>query len=238
MSASLYWRHPFKSISNSRQLIEYTVMNVEINQGSDATLFGHRSDKVIAHPMLIVITNTLYAQHVLADVWLVKTSELGVNDDEIHTKTHLGHLLKPGDSVMCFNLKSANINEPNFEKLQEKSRNIPDVIIVKKLFGDKTARNRRRLWKLRRLDVDAASEGTTANNDFNDFMEDLEEDPVARQNVNIYKDAEKMSNMMAVDTDELEDETVPQITLQEMMDDLAIEADDDDDSGEDDSVQA
>lgn len=40
-------------------------------------------------------------QHVLADVWLVKASELGINEDTIHTRTHLGHLLKPGDSVMA-----------------------------------------------------------------------------------------------------------------------------------------
>lgn len=218
MSASLYWQYPFKAISSSRQLIEFTVMNVEICSEQDKSVFGHRSEK-----------------HVLADAWLVKTSELGVNDEEIHTKTHLGHLLKPGDSVMAFDLKSANINDPIFDKLQEKSRNLPDVIIVKKLFGDKMSRNRRRLWKLRRLDVDAASDGTTANNDFNDFMEDLEEDVTTRHNVNIYKDVDKMARMMAVDTDELEDETVPQITLQEMMDDLVIEGGDagDDDECED-----
>lgn len=38
-------------------------------------------------------------QHVIADVWLVKASELGINDNPTHTRTHLGHVLKPGDSV-------------------------------------------------------------------------------------------------------------------------------------------
>lgn len=174
-------------------------------------------------------------QHVLADVWVVKTSELGINDEEIHTRTHLGHLLKPGDSVMGFNLTTANINDTNFEKLEEKAKgNIPDVILVKKLYGDKLARNRKRQWKLRRLEVEAASEGTTANNDFNDFMEDLEEDPVSRQQVNIYKDTNKMANMMAVDTDDMEDECAPQITLQEMLDDMALGSDDDEDEEIDD----
>ena len=39
-------------------------------------------------------------QHVLADAWVVKSSELGINDDTIHCRTHLGHLLQPGDTVM------------------------------------------------------------------------------------------------------------------------------------------
>lgn len=39
-------------------------------------------------------------RHVLADIWVVKASELGMNDNTIHTRTHLGHVLKPGDSVM------------------------------------------------------------------------------------------------------------------------------------------
>ena len=39
-------------------------------------------------------------QHVLADCWVVKSSELGMNDDTIHCRTHLGHLLSPGDTVM------------------------------------------------------------------------------------------------------------------------------------------
>ena len=183
-------------------------MNVEVDQSYHAdpsTTFGPHSNR-----------------HILADVWLVRSSDLGISDEEIHTKTHLGHLLKPGDSVMAFDLKNANVNEPNFDLFQQKARNVPEVIVVKKVFGSKLERNRRRRWKLRRLAIEAASEGTTANNDFNDFMDDLEEDPVSRRNVNIYKDNEKLVNMMAVDTDDLEDETVPQITLQEMLDELDI----------------
>jgi nonsense-mediated mRNA decay protein 3 len=190
-------------------------MDIELTKDSDLNaggLSGHRSNR-----------------HVLADVWLVRSSALGTTEDHIHTRTHLGHLLKPGDTALGFDLKSANVNDPEFEKLEQKSKSvIPDVILVKKHFGDKSLRNKTRQWKLRRLEVDMASEGTTANNDFNDFMEDLEEDPISRQNVNIYKDQDKMANMMAVDVDELEDEDAPKITLQEMLDDLTIGNDGDD----------
>lgn len=39
-------------------------------------------------------------RHCLADVWVVRASELGINDNPIHTRTHLGHVLKPGDSAL------------------------------------------------------------------------------------------------------------------------------------------
>lgn len=135
----------------------------------------------------------------------------------------MGHLLKPGDTCLGFDVSVANINEENFEKFEKNNSNkIPDIIVVKKSFGDKVTRNRRREWKLRRMEIDKASEGSSANREYMDFLEDLEEDPHLRQNVNIYADKEKMSSMMAVDTDHIE-EDAPQITLQEMLEDLVID---------------
>lgn len=54
--------------------------------------------------------------------------------------------------------------------------------------------------------------------DYNEFLDDLEEDPAFRQNINIFKAA----NKIAVDIDEI-DPALPRITLAEMLDDLNIE---------------
>lgn len=54
--------------------------------------------------------------------------------------------------------------------------------------------------------------------DYNEFLDDLEEDPAFRQNINIFKDASKIP----VTTDEI-DPSLPTITLAEMLDDLNIE---------------
>lgn len=62
--------------------------------------------------------------------------------------------------------------------------------------------------------------------DYNDFLNDLEEDPQLRQNVMIFKDATKQ---IPVDVNDGIDPSVPQITLEEMLDDLVLE---DDDMGE------
>lgn len=39
-------------------------------------------------------------QHVPADVWVAKESELGNSDQQVHCRTHLGHLLSAGDVVL------------------------------------------------------------------------------------------------------------------------------------------
>jgi len=118
---------------------------------------------------------------------------------------------------MGFDIANANINDPNFEKYENSaSKLVPDAVIVKKHFGDKAQRNRKRQWKLRRLRIDGESSGSV-DGEFMDFMEDLEEDQDIRQNVNIYADKEKV-----VEDDE-DDEDLPKVSLQEMLEDLNVD---------------
>lgn len=51
-------------------------------------------------------------------------------------------------------------------------------------------------------------------------MDDLEEDPELRQNVNVFKDSSKA---MPVDTNDMVDPSIPRITLEEMLDDLVLD---------------
>lgn len=53
-------------------------------------------------------------------------------------------------------------------------------------------------------------------------MDDLEEDPQLRQNVNIFKDSTKV---IPVDINDGMDPSEPRITLEEMLDDLVLEDD-------------
>lgn len=55
--------------------------------------------------------------------------------------------------------------------------------------------------------------------DYNEFLDDLEEDPTLRQNVNIFKDTSKQ---IPVDHYDTIDPDAPHITLEEMLDDLVI----------------
>jgi nonsense-mediated mRNA decay protein 3 len=133
ISGTNFFRYPFSSICDPRQLVEYYVMDI---------------DKAKAQKQFPG-QGAISFKHVVSDVWLVKSSELGLSEDYIHTKTHFGHLLKPGDTVLCFDLRDAVINNSDFEKL--KNEKVPDIIIAKKNYGDKNKRQRSRKWKLKHL---------------------------------------------------------------------------------------
>jgi len=203
VSATVYWRNNFNSICDPKQLTEYIVMDIEPIKYKDRKIFPGQG--------------TISNKHVVADAWLVKASELGINDNPTHTRTHLGHILKPGDSVLGYALKDSNINDTNFEKLSEDL--IPDIILVKKFYShNKAARRKARVWKLKHI-TDEVTSINTENNEYNEFLDELEEDPEMRQNINIFRDTRKH---IPVDTNEI-DPSIPQITLEEMMDDLLIE---------------
>ncbi|XP_015784502.1 60S ribosomal export protein NMD3 [Tetranychus urticae] len=208
LSNQNYWRYPFKALASTKQLTEYTVISIDIINRNQIP--GHQK----AH---------LSSKHMLADAYVQRSCNLGSNEDEIHTRTHLGHLLSPLDRVLGYDMGNANWNDTYFEKFEDANRdNIPDVILVKKFFGDRAIRKRLRRWKLKRIEVideTASSEG----GDIAEFMDDLEEDPMLRENVNVYIDKKKIASEMAVDVDDLEHEGIPQITLQEMLEDLDID---------------
>lgn len=138
LNATVYYRQPFEAICNPKQLTEYIVMDCEIVTYKDRKLFPGQGK--------------VSERHVVCDMWLVKASELGLNDNTVHTRSHLGHLLKPGDSVLCYNLEDANINDDNFDKLN--NARVPDLIVVKKFYSDANERVNKRMWKLKHLSED------------------------------------------------------------------------------------
>lgn len=208
LSGNNYFRNPFEAICNPKNLIEYVVMNIELIMDKDRKHVPGQGQ--------------ISYRHVLADVWVVRASELGINDNTIHTRTHLGHLLKEGDCVMGYNVGEANINDAEFEKLN--ANEIPDVILVKKCYNtERQTRAQQRLWKLKHLADDELEERTKA--EYHEFLEDLEEDSEFRKQVNIYRDPQKIpvdgGDNLAFNDD------VPRITLAEMLEDMALDCDDD-----------
>ncbi|XP_065353178.1 60S ribosomal export protein NMD3 [Cloeon dipterum] len=199
VSGNVFWRTPFDAIANPKQLVQYTVMECE-------PIFSQSQ----AFPGQGPISN----KHTLADVWVVRSSELGINNNLIHTKTHLGKILNPGDTVMGYCLADSNVNDPNFDKLKEDK--VPDVVLVYKYYGDRTARKHQRAWRLRHLHDDVKS----TNTDYGDFLDDLESDPQYRQNVNIYR---RKDVLPPVEEGEDEDDERPTISLQEMLEDLVLD---------------
>ena len=203
VSASNYFKTPFLPLNKFSDLVEYTIMNIEPVMAKDRNKFSGQGK--VSH------------KHMLADCWVTKTAEIGVNDDLVHCRTHMGAILSIGDAVMGLDLKNSNVNNPELEKMP--AEKIPDVILVKKVYADKALRNRRRRWRLRRMEGLPHMDTESCNNEYVGFMEDIEEDPAMRQYINIYKDKERH---VPVDEDDDDNADIPQVSLAEMLDDLDI----------------
>ena len=215
ISGAAFWRHPFTPVTQSRSLTEFTVMEI-----SPLDVSG-------SHVRTAASAGRGVAQRFcLAEMWLVRSDELGVSDRQYYSRTHLGHLLSEGDTVMGFDFVNTNVNHDNLDKLRKDL--IPDVLVVKKHYGDKHKRHAKRNWRLKALKTDdTESMDTSSSNDrdYTDFLEDLEEDPVIRQHVNIYHDPHRQADAMDMGSDTVVD-GAPQISLAEMLEDLSLQDDD------------
>jgi nonsense-mediated mRNA decay protein 3 len=123
-----------------------------------------------------------------------------------HTRTHLGAILQPGDTVLGYHLTSSNYNSDSFSLLP--ASRIPDIILIKKSYPNRRKKNKgqghARPWKLRSIAKEEGEEGETGGargvvgrlggrdarkveEDYELFLRDLEEDPEMRAAVNLYK---------------------------------------------------
>ncbi|CAK5011323.1 unnamed protein product [Meloidogyne enterolobii] len=172
-----------------KMLTEFYVLEVEEIEDSDQLIpLGHISKR-----------------HKLADVWVVKSDQVGQsNANSICCRTHLGHLLNPGDSVMV------------------KEEKVPDVVLVRKVY-DRTRRARKRQWKLKRILDNVETE--SVEREFAEFMEDVEEDAKLREKINIYKKSRKGGQPSISTMDDGENDEIDGPTLEEMLEDLDIDGD-------------
>merc|ERR1712087_407235 len=89
-----------------------------------------------------------------------------------------------------------NTNDIEFEKIRRSGADYADVLLVKKVYADRGSRMRRRKWKLKHLDRQVDDDASSAGDDYEDFLQDLEEDETIRQGVNIFVDKEKLARQI------------------------------------------
>ncbi|MCO5547706.1 hypothetical protein L7F22_001157 [Adiantum nelumboides] len=131
------------------------------------------------------------------------------------------------DHALGYDLYGANVND--FELDKYKSLVLPEVVLVKKSYEEKRhkKRGKPRPWKLRNLpmEVDANGKGRVDEdkkaNDYEKFMDELEEDPDLRASVAVYRNADyRDQSEMGSLTD---GEEPPSIPLEELLADLHLE---------------
>lgn len=212
ISSSIYWRSPFVSLADVQELVEFVVMDIE----------------PIGQP---------HGRFLLAEATVARSSDLGSNDNTYFTKTHLGGILHPGDSVMGYHLAGTNFNNPNFEALEQSnlySSSIPDVVLVKKFYArKKNAKSRN--WRLKRVNKDEGEmlpkkqDQEKMERDFEMFLRDVEEDSELRSTIALYKSQQEkiprqkmegIENSSEAEPDETDSEDIPQIEMDELLEDF------------------
>lgn len=195
---SKYWENPFTSVLTRRHLTEFVVLDVE-----DI----HKESVIDNNPGRIKLSGNTRKKFRLCQVELAKLADFGVNDERVSVRCHLGHLLSPGDHVMGYDMRTANLSGMDDDGVAglrsdrgEKASlsgcldKVQDVIVVKRKFmiSDEKRKNRRQ-WKLKRFDFHDDEGRLQVKNpkrdqkDLDDFENDLEEDEELRRDVNLYR---------------------------------------------------
>lgn len=209
VSEQMFRLQPFTALANTTDLIEFTVMDIEP-------------------------TGVQKGRFMLADATVARSSDLGTNDTTYEIRTHLGHILQPGDTAMGYLLGNTQYNNDNFEAIQDSkqySGTIPDVVLVKKAYPRRT-KHKKRNWKLKRMAKVDAVEGSMRQRqagaqreevDYEAFLQDLEADEELRQGANLYRaEMEARQNGEAeMETDvEDEDDDGLEIPMEQLIDEM------------------
>eukprot|EP00361_Fabrea_salina_P004001 CAMPEP_0202427048 /NCGR_PEP_ID=MMETSP1345-20130828/1330_1 /ASSEMBLY_ACC=CAM_ASM_000843 /TAXON_ID=342563 /ORGANISM="Fabrea Fabrea salina" /LENGTH=385 /DNA_ID=CAMNT_0049037639 /DNA_START=232 /DNA_END=1392 /DNA_ORIENTATION=+ len=182
-----YWSHSFRAYAAKTQMAEFIVLDIEEEPNTQSMEIEKRGPKFKR-----------------VEVEVAKADMVGVESHRLFT--HLGNILKVGDSVMGYDLKTLNSNEAD-----ELPPNSPEVVLVKKVYPHLQRPNRKRVFKLNRMNIE-----NNQDKDYDEFLDELEEDPEIRGNVNMYRN--EGAQLEAVD-----DDTFPGVKLEELLDGLTLE---------------
>lgn len=188
IAAPVYWRTPFDSLATVTDLVEFTVLDIEPSGPT-------RGKWVLADAQ--VARAGAFRSHAEDEM----ESEGSLNYI-YHTRTHLGAVLRPGDTALGYHLTVANFNSDEFARLS--ADRIPDVVLVKKSYPTRRKKGRARAWRLKSMAKEVEEDTQVGDRrgvigkmggrdqkkvdeDYEVFLRDLEEDVEMRGAVNLYK---------------------------------------------------
>ncbi|KAJ1023195.1 hypothetical protein NDA16_003348 [Ustilago loliicola] len=190
--AEKYWRDPQPSLATIPEMVEFLVLDIEPTGRYATNSHGVENRRL---------------EEADAQVSPLNATSFGEADAVYHTRTHLGAILQPGDTVMGYHLRVANFNSATWDTIP--ADRMPDVVLVKKSYPERKKRSKNRMWKLKTIAKEAedpATEGAVGRGavgrrggldsqrverDYELFLRELEEDEEMRGTVNLYRDPKK-----------------------------------------------
>lgn len=195
ISSQMYWRTPFDTLATVTDLVEFTILDIELDRTKT-------KGKFIMADAQVALAGAFRSSGGVPEDDEMDFDAAGVTNQIYHTRTHLGAILQPGDTALGYHITNSNYNSNDFATLP--SSRIPDIILVKKTYPNRRKKSKARNWKLRSIAKEAGEEGETSSargmvgrmggrdqkkveEDYELFLRDLEEDPELRAGVNLYK---------------------------------------------------
>lgn len=219
-----YWRYPFEAVRSCKAMCEFTVLDATPTQA--APLRNGRKAVLSQKQHACPPRNR---RERLADMEVVRESDFGVNDTTFHIRSHLGMLLKSGDTAMGYDLSTAVFNDAHLTPLNDDERsNMPDVVLVRKVYPKTQRQATQRQWHLKSMEgvQDEASNNkrdlNRAEEEYERFLQDLEQDKSLRSQINIYKSKAFDTS----DSSSNNNNNMSSIPIEELLEDLTT-ADDD-----------
>ncbi|KAJ1034797.1 hypothetical protein NDA13_001051 [Ustilago tritici] len=190
--AEKYWRDPQPALATIPEMVEFLILDIEPTGRYATNSHGVENRRL---------------EEADAQVSPLNATSFGEADAVYHTRTHLGAILQPGDTVMGYHLRVANFNSATWDTIP--ADRMPDVVLVKKSYPERKKRSKNRTWKLKSIAKEAedpSAEGAVGRGavgrrggldsqrverDYELFLRELEEDEEMRGNVNLYRDTKK-----------------------------------------------
>ena len=163
----------------------------------------------------------------------VEVSREGSMETQFCT-THLGHILKHGDTAIGYDLTTLNANQEL--SILDRQKFLPDVVLIRKSYPQKVKQNR--IWKVKRMKMEeepAAEEKKNKRNqvdeaqkDMEAFLDEIEQDKYLRSKMNLYIDDEAVDRLKKKKggDGEPEERSDEMVKLEELMNDLKIDEED------------
>ena len=192
-----YWKYMFKALCTMDRLTKFIVLNVE------EVDFDVNTSRAAARNKFRMVR-----------LEVARESEFGVNDRTFIVNTHLGNFINFNDTVWGYDLAQLNMQELDDYEIDPKKNKhqLPDVVIVRKAFPKANKRQRARIWKLKHLPKEEIGENNVhalkkksakeqrnqqdrEQADYNEFLQEIEEDPELRANINLYRDDDVINQL-------------------------------------------
>mmetsp|Transcript_37170 Transcript_37170/g.6637 ORF Transcript_37170/g.6637 Transcript_37170/m.6637 type:complete len:89 (+) Transcript_37170:283-549(+) len=81
----------------------------------------------------------------------MREADYGYTNETFQVFTHLGNILNIGDTVLGYDMTTMVTNSHDQDELP---KNVPDVILIKKVYTHLQSNNRKRAFKLNRMNLD------------------------------------------------------------------------------------